>query len=222
MNKNNLLEQVKSNISSKLKTKFYFDKILIIKFFIDYFNNKNNQIYTKSFNNIFYFLIWQNQEIYFSFLKISNKNLINSQFFEVDTLKLLNFLYYSDLSYKKKLNFYLKKNKKNNLIYTQLIKNLPIPIKIKNKKNLSIHQLAFFYKKQNKSLNIESQIYKTFLSKNLEKFNYKKLIFLHNFNLNKLLNSLIKFNPVFYEKKKSLKKKKSCKKFRYSKAFGKK
>jgi hypothetical protein len=101
----------------------------------------------------------------------------------------------------------LKKNKKNNLIYTQLIKNLAIPIKIKKKKNLSVHQLAFFYKKQNKSLNIESQIYKTFLSKNLEKFNYKNLIFLHNFNLNKLLNSLIKFNPVFYEKKKSLKKK---------------
>nr|QWW92537.1 hypothetical chloroplast RF21 [Amphidium sp. 49156] len=204
LNKNNLLEQVKFNIYYKLKTKFYFDKIFIIKFLINYFNNKNNQMYTKSFNNIFYFPIWQNQEIYFSFLKMSNKNLINSQFFKVDTLNLLNFLYYSDLSYKKKLNFYLKKNKKNNLTYTQLIKN--IPIEIKKKKILSINQLTFFYEKQNKNSNIKLQIYKTFLSKNLEKFNYKKLIFLHNFNLNKLLNSLVKFNPVFHEKKIYLKK----------------
>lgn len=37
--KNNLLKQVKFNIYYKLKTNFYFDKILIIKFFINYFNN---------------------------------------------------------------------------------------------------------------------------------------------------------------------------------------
>nr|YP_009682215.1 Ycf2 [Fissidens nobilis]QDQ38638.1 Ycf2 [Fissidens nobilis] len=202
LNKNNLLEQVKFNIYYKLKTNFYFDKILIIKFLINYFNDQNNQIYTKSFNNIFCFLIWQNQEIHFNFLKISNKNLINSLFFKVDTLKLLNFLYYSDLSYKKKLKFYLKKNKKNNLTYTQLIKN--IPIEIEKKKNLSINQLPFFYKKKKKILNIESKIYKTFLSKYLKKFNYKKLIFLQDFNLNKLLDLTNKFNPVFYEKKKNL------------------
>lgn len=203
LNKNNLLEQVKFNIYYKLKTKFYFDKILIIKFLINYFNNKNNRIYTKSFNNIFYFLILQNKEIYFSFLKISNKNLTNFQIFKVDTLKLLNFLYYSDLSYKKNFNFYLKKKKKNNLIYTQLIKN--IPIKIDKTKNLSTNQFDFFYRKQNKNSNIKFQIYKTFLSKNLERFNYKKLIFLHYFNSNILLNSLVKFNPVFYEKKEDLK-----------------
>nr|BDZ75635.1 Component of 2-MD heteromeric AAA-ATPase complex [Timmiella anomala] len=209
LNKNNLLEQVKFNIYYKLKTHVYFDKILINKFIINYFNN-NNYIYTKIFNNIFCFSIWQNQEIYFSFSKKFNKNLVNSQFFKTHTLKLLNFLYYSDLSYNKKLNFYLKRNKKNNLIYTQLIRSIPIE-KIE-KKFLSTNQLLFFYKKQNKNSNIESQIYKTFLSKDLENFNHKKSIFLHNFNLNKLLNSLIKFNPIFYEKKKILIKKNNLEK----------
>jgi len=205
LNKNNLIKQVKFHIYYKLKTKFSFNKILITKFFINYFNNKNNHIYTKSFNNIFCFPLWQNQEIYFNFVKISNKNLLNFQFCKVDTIKLLNFLYYSDLSYKKKLNFYLKKNKKNNLTYTQLIKN--IPIQIEKKKILSSNQLTFFSKKQNKNSNIKSQIYKIFLSKHLKNFNSKKLLFLHHFNLNKLLNSLVKFNPVSYEKQKNLKKK---------------
>lgn len=204
LNENNLLEQVKFNIYYKLKKYFYFDKILIIKFFLNYFNFNNNNnllIYIKSFNNIFYFPICQNQEIYFSFLKISNKNLVNSQNFRVDTLKLLSYLYYFDLSYKKKLKFYLEKNKKNNLAYTQLIKSIPI-----EKKNLSINQLNFFYEKQNKNLNIYSQIYKTFLSKDLEKFYYKKLIFLHDLNLNKLLNSLVKINLILHEGKRDLKK----------------
>nr|BDN79683.1 Component of 2-MD heteromeric AAA-ATPase complex [Ditrichum rhynchostegium] len=205
LNKNNLIKQVKFNSYYKLKkTKFYFDKILITKFFINYFNNKNNQIYKKYFNTIFYFPLWQNQKIYFNFLKISNKNLIKSQLFKVDTIKLLNFLYYSDLSYKKKLNFYLKKKKKNNLTYTQLIKNIPIEIEKKN--ILSSNQLTFFCKKEKKNPNIKSQIYKIFLFKHLEKFHFKKLLFLHHFNLNKLLNSLVKFNPVFYEKQKDLKK----------------
>lgn len=200
LSENNLLEQVKFDIYYKLKKHSYFDKILIIKFFINYFNTNNNLVYTKPFNNIFCFPIWQNQKIYFSFLKISNKNLVNSQFFKVNTLKLLNCLYYFDLSYKKKFNFYLKKNKRNNLTYTQLIKS--IPIKIEKTKILSLNQLTFFYKKQNKNSNIHSQIYKTFLSKKLEKFTYKQFIFLYDFNLNKLLNSLVKFNPIFYKKKK--------------------
>lgn len=208
LNEKNLLKQVKFNIYFKLKKYFYFDKThfdkkLIIKFFLNYLYKNNNLIYTKSFNNIFCFPIWQNQEIYFSFLKISNKNLINSQFFKVDTLKLLNYLYYFDLDYKKKLRFYLRKNRKNNLIYTRLIKG--IPIEIEKKKILSINQLTFFDRKRNKSLKMNSQIYKTFLSKNLEKFDFKKLIFLHDFNLNKLLNSLINFNQNFYERNKDFK-----------------
>ena len=204
LNKNNLLEQVKFNIYSKLKKKIYFDKIVVIKLFINYFNNNNNQSYIKFFNNIFSIPISQNQEIYFNSFKIFNKNLINSQLFKINTLKLLNFLYYSDLNYKKRLHVYLKKNKKNNLTYTQLIKS--IPIKIEKKKNLSITQLTFFLKKQNQNSNIKFQIYKIFLSNNLEKFNYKKLIFLYCFDLNKLLNSLVKFNPIFCEKKNVLKK----------------
>ena len=198
-------QKKKFNICYKLKTKFFFDKILINKFFLMYFNNKNKQIYTKFFNNIFSFSLWQNQEIYFNFLKISNKNLINSQIFKVDTIKLLNFLYYSNLGYKQKLSFYLKKNKKNNLTYTQLIKNISIK-KIEKKKTLSSTQLTFFFKKKNKYLNIQLQIYKLFLFKYFKKFNYKKLLFLHRFNLNKLVNSLILFNPVFYKKQKNLKK----------------
>jgi len=118
-------------------------------------------------------------------------------------LKLLNYLYYFNLNSKKKLKFYLKKNLNNNLIYTQLIKS--IPIKIKKNTNLSINQLTFFDKKQNENLKKNSQIYKTFLSKNLKKFNFKKLIFLHEFNLFKL-NSLINFNQSFHEKNKNLKK----------------
>nr|QWW92618.1 hypothetical protein [Schistidium sp. 49138] len=204
LNKNNLLEQIKFNIYSKFKKKIYFDKIVIIQFLINYFNNDNNQSYIKIFNNIFYFPISQNQEIYFNFFKISNKNLINSQLFKINTLKLLNFLYYSDLDYKKRLNFYLKKNKKTNLIYTQLIKGTSI--KIEEKKSLSITQLTFFFKKQNQNSDIKLKIYKTFLFNNLKKINYKKLIFLYYFDLNKLLNSLVKFNPIFYEKKKLLNK----------------
>ena len=42
--------------------------------------------------------------------------------------------------------------------------------------------------------------------KHFKNFNSKKLLFLHHFNLNKLLNSLIKFNPFFYEKQKNTKK----------------
>lgn len=201
LNKNNLLKQIKFNISYKIKTSSYFDKILITKFIINYFNNKNNQIYTKYF---FCFPLCQNQEMYFNFLKISNKNLINYQLFKVDTIKLLNFLYYSDLRYKKKLHFYLKKKKKTNLAYKQLIKT--IPIEIEKKKFLSINELNLFYKKQNKNLNIKSQIYKSFLSKHLEKFNEKKLLFLYDFNLNKLLNSLAKFHPNFYKRQNNLKK----------------
>lgn len=198
LNKSNLLKQVKFKIYSKLKTKFYFDKIFIIKFFINYLKNKNSQIYKKFFNKIFYFLVYQKQEIYFSFLKISNKNLLNSQFFKIDTLKLVNFLYYSNLNYKKKENFYLKKNKKKNLIYKQLIKN--IPIKVEEKKNLSINKFTFFYKKKTKNSNIELQIYKIFLCKNLEQ-NYKRLFFLQYYNFSKLVNSLVKINPNFYKKK---------------------
>nr|YP_009912479.1 hypothetical protein [Bartramia pomiformis]QLJ53761.1 hypothetical protein [Bartramia pomiformis] len=201
LNKNILLEQVTFDIYYKLNKHFYFDKILITNFLINYFNN-NNKICTKIFNSIFFiFPIWQNKEIYFNSIKMSNEILLNSQFFKADTLKLLNFLYYSNLSYKKNLKFYLKKNKKNNLTYKQLIKSIAI-----EKKILSTNQLTFFYKKLNKNSNIESQIYKIFLSKNLEKFNYEKLIFLHKFNLNKLLNLLVKFNPVFDEKKINLKK----------------
>lgn len=134
-------------------------------------------------------------------MKMSNEILLNSQLSKADTLTLFNFLYYSKLSYKKNLNFYSKKKKKNNLIYTQLIKNIAI------KKNcLSNNKLTFFYTKLNKNSNIKSQIYKTFLSKNFERFNSRKLIFLHKFDQNKLFISLVKFNPVFYEKKKFLKK----------------
>nr|BDW36627.1 Component of 2-MD heteromeric AAA-ATPase complex [Streblotrichum convolutum] len=197
-NKENLIKQVKFNIYYKLKTKFYFDNILITKFVINYFNNKNNQSYTKIFNNNFCFSLWQNQEIYFYSLPVSNKNLINSQFFKVNRVKLLNFLYYSNLTYKKKVNFYLKKKKKNNLTYIQLIKN--IPIKIKNKKNLSSNQLTFFSKKK-KILNTKSQIYQFFLFNHFKNFHSKKFIFFH---LNRLLNSLDKFNPVFYKKHKNL------------------
>nr|BDW36505.1 Component of 2-MD heteromeric AAA-ATPase complex [Hyophila propagulifera] len=197
-NKNNLIKQVKFNIYYKLKTKFYFNNILITKFFIDYFNNKNNQNYTKIFNNNFCFLLWQNQKIYFYFLSVSNKNFINSQLFKVNTIKLLNFLYYSDLSYKKKLNFYLKKKKKNNLTYRQLIKN--ISIKIEKKKNLSSNQLTFFSKKK-KILHSKSQIYQFFLSNYFKNFHSKKLLFFH---FNKLLNSLGNFNPVFSKKQKIL------------------
>lgn len=218
VNQNNLLKELEFNIYSKLKTKFYFDKfnkIVTIKFFINYFNTKNQQIYTKYFNKIFYYLVWQNQKSYVNELKIFNKNLINSQLFKTNKLKLLNFLYYSNLNRKKKLNFYLEK-KKNNLIYTQLIQN--IFIKTEQKKNLSINQITFFYKKQNKNLNIESQMYKIFLFKNLKKFNYKNLTILHNFNLNTLLNSLVKFTSVFYEKK-YLKKRKLRKKIYIQKSL---
>jgi hypothetical protein len=197
-NKNNLIKQIKFNIYYKLKTKFSFNNTLIIKFFINYFNNKNNKNYTKIFNNNFCFSLWQNQKIYFYFLPISNKNLINSQLFKVNTIKLLNFLYYSDLSYKKKVNFYLKKNKKNNLTYIQLIKH--IPIKLEKKKILSSNQLTFFSKKK-KNLNSKSQIYQFFLFKYFKNFHSKKLFFFH---LNKLLNSLGKFNPIFSKKQKNL------------------
>ena len=93
LNEKNLLKQVKFNVNFKLKKCFYFDKThfnkkLIIKFFLNYLYKSNNLIYTKSFNNIFCFPIWQNQEIYLSFLKISNKILINSQFFKVEIIKL--------------------------------------------------------------------------------------------------------------------------------------
>ncbi len=200
LNKNILLEQVTFNIYYKLNTYFYFDKILITNFLIHYFNN-NNIICTKNFNSIFFPSIWQNEKIYFSSMKMSNEILLNSQLSKADTLTLFNFLYYSKLSYKKNLNFYSKKKKKNNLIYTQLIKNIAI------KKNcLSNNKLTFFYTKLNKNSNIKSQIYKTFLSKNFERFNSRKLIFLHKFDQNKLFISLVKFNPVFYEKKKIFKK----------------
>ena len=204
LNKQNLIKEVTFNIYYKFKTKFYFDKILITQVFINYLTNKNNQINTKSFNTIFYFPLWQTRENYFHFFKISNKNLKNSQLFKLDTIKLLKFIYYSDLNYKKKINFYLKKNKKNNLTYTQLIKNRSI--KLEKKNFLSNNQLSFFSKIQNKNLNIQSQIYKILLLKHFKNFNSKKLLFLHHFNLNKLLNSLIKFNPFFYEKQKNTKK----------------
>nr|YP_009646029.1 Ycf2 [Ulota bruchii]QBX99105.1 Ycf2 [Ulota bruchii] len=202
LNKQILLKQITFNIYYKLNTYCYFDKILITNFFINYFNDiNNNKICTKIFNSIFFSPIWQNEKNYFSSIKISNEILLNSQFFKPDTLELLNFLYYSNLSSKKNLNFYLKKNKKNNLTYTQLIKS-----KIIEKKNLSNNQLTFFHKKKNKNSNIELQIYKTCLSKTLKKFNYKKLMFLYNFDLNNLFNSLVKFNPVFYKKTRNLKK----------------
>lgn len=193
---NILLKQVNFNIYYQLNIRFYFDKILITNFLINYFNN--NIICTQFFNSIIFSPIWQNEEICFNSIKIFNKILLNSQFFEADTLKLLNFLYYSNLSHTKNLKFYLKKNKNNNLTYKQLIKNIAI-----KKKKLSTNQLTFFYEKINKNSNIESKIYKTFLLKNLEKINYQKLIFLHKHkvNLNHLLNSLIQFNPIVYEKK---------------------
>lgn len=72
---------------------------------------------------------------------------------------------------------------------------------------MSINQLSFFYKNQNKISNIESQIYKNFLFKYLKNFKWKKLIFFHYFNLNKLLNLTNKFNPVVYEKKQFFNKK---------------
>nr|YP_010125638.1 putative chloroplast RF2 [Pseudocrossidium replicatum]QCT81826.1 putative chloroplast RF2 [Pseudocrossidium replicatum] len=197
-NKKNLIKQVKFNIYYKLKTKFNFDKILITKFFINYFSNKKNQSYTKIFNKNFCFSLWQNQEIYFYFLPVSNKNLINSQLFKVNTITLLNSLYYSNLSYKKNLKFYLKKKKKKNLTYIQLIKILPI--KLKKKKNLFSNQLTFFSKKK-KNLNNKSQIYQFFLFKYFKNFYSKKLLFFH---FNKLVNSLIKFNPVFSKKHKNL------------------
>nr|UGN11277.1 hypothetical chloroplast RF21 [Pterobryopsis orientalis] len=195
LNKKLLLEQSTFNIYYKLNTYFYFDKILITNFFINYFDKNNNKVCTKIFNSIFFSPIWQNEKTYFSSIKISNEILLKSQFFTTDTLKLLNFLYYSNLSYKKNLTFYLKKKKKNNLTYTQLIKSIAI-----EKKILSNNQLTFFYKKLNKNSNIESQIYKTFLSKNLKIFNYPKLMFLYKFNLDKLLNSLVKFNLIFNKK----------------------
>nr|YP_010587417.1 Ycf2 [Didymodon constrictus]WAB45935.1 Ycf2 [Didymodon constrictus] len=197
-NKTNLIKQVKFNIYYKLKTKFHFNKLLITKFFINYFNNQNNQSYTKIFNKNFCFSLWQNQKIYFYFLPVSNKNLINSQLFKVNTITLLNSLYYYNLSYKKKLKFYLKKKKYSNLTYIQLIKN--IPINLEKKKILFSNQLTFFSKKK-KILNNKSQIYQFFLFKYFNNFHSKKLLFFH---LNKLLNSLIKFNPVFSKKHKNL------------------
>jgi hypothetical protein len=197
-NKTNLIKQIKFNIYYKLKTKFNFDKLLITKFFINYLNNKKNQSYTKIFNKIFCFSLWQNQKIYFYFLPISNKNLINYPVFKVNTITLLNSLYYSNLSYKKKLKFYLKKKKKSNLTYIHLIKN--IPLKLEKKKFLFSNQLTFFSKKQ-KNLNNKLQIYQFFLFKYFKNFHSKKLLFFH---LNKLLNSLVKFNPVFSRKHKNL------------------
>jgi hypothetical protein len=197
-NKKKVIKQIKFNIYYKLKTKCNFDKILITKFFINYFNNKKNQSYIKIFNKIFCFSLWQNQKIYFHFLQVSNKNLRNSPLFKVNTITLLNSLYYSNLSYKKKLNFYLKKKEKSNLTYIQLIKT--IPLKLEKKKFLFSNQLTFFSKKQN-NLKNKSQIYQFFLFKYFKHFHSKKLIFFH---LNNLLNSLIKFNPVFSKKHKNL------------------
>jgi hypothetical protein len=196
LNKNILLEERTFNIYYKLNTDIYFNKILINNFLINYFNNNNNQIYAKIFNNIFFTPIWQNKKFHFNSIKIPNKVLLNSSFSKSDTLKLLNFLYYSNLSYKKNLNFYLKKKNNNNLMYKKLIKSIAI-----KKKNLSKKQLTFFYKKLNKNLNFESQIYKTFLFKNFKKFNSQKLIFFKKFDLNKLFNFLIRFNFSFYKKK---------------------
>ena len=197
LNKNILLEQVTFNIYYKLNTYFYFDEILITNFLINYFNNNNNNITcTKNFNSIFFPPIWQNEKIYFNSMKMFNEILLNSQFSKTNTLSLFNFLYYSKLSYKKNLNFYSKKKKTHNLTYTQLIKN-----KFIENFFLSNNQLTIFYPKLNKNSNIKSQIYKIFLSKKFEKFNYRKLIFLHKFDLNKLFTSLVKFNSVFYETK---------------------
>nr|YP_009109446.1 hypothetical protein SunCp021 [Sanionia uncinata]AIW52134.1 hypothetical protein SunCp021 [Sanionia uncinata] len=195
LNKKLLLEQITFNIYYKLNTYFYYDKILITNFLIDYFDENNNKVCTKFFNNIFFSPILQNEKTYFSSIKLSNEILLKSQFFRTNTLRLLNFLYYYNLSYEKKLIFYLKKKKKNNLTYTQLIKSIAL-----EKKFLSNNQLTFFYKKRNKNLNIESQIYKTFLSKNLKNFNYPKLVFLYKFDLDKLLNSLVKLNLIFNKK----------------------
>nr|YP_009867587.1 hypothetical protein RF2 [Drepanocladus aduncus]QKG04767.1 hypothetical protein RF2 [Drepanocladus aduncus] len=195
LNRKVLLKQITFNIYYKLNTYFYFDKKLITNFLINYFDENNNKVCTKIFNSIFFSPIWQNEKTYFGSIKISNEILLKSQFFRTDTLKLLNFLYYSNLSYKKNLTFYLKKKKKNNLTYTQLIKSIAI-----EKKILSNNQLTFFYKKQNKNSNIESQIYKTFLSKNFKIFNCSKLVFLYKFDLDKLLNSSIKFNIIFNKK----------------------
>nr|QWW92698.1 hypothetical protein [Tayloria sp. 49123] len=190
------------DISSQLSVPFYFDKSLILNFTINYFNN--NQICTPVFNSIIFLPIWPQEEICFNSIKIFNKILLKSQFFEANTLKLLNFLHYSTLSQKKNLNFFLKKSgNNNNFTYIQLIKNIAI-----KKNNLSTNQLTFFYEKVPKNSNDKLTIYKTFLLKNLEKFNYQKLNFLHKymFNSSYLLNSLLKFNPSFYEKSKNLKK----------------
>lgn len=194
INENNLVEQVKFNIYYKLKTQYYFDKILTTKFLINYFNS--NYFYIKSFNNNILYSLLQNQENYFNSIKISDKNSLNSQFFKADTSKLVNFLYYSDLNYKKKLNFYLKK-KKNNLLYLHLIKN----VSIKKNTNLSTNQLTFFYKIVNKNSNNKLKIYKTFLFKKINEFNTENLLVISNFNLNKLANSFISFNPIFSTKK---------------------
>lgn len=199
-NKNNLIKQLKLNIYYKLKTKFYLNNILITEFFINYFNKKNNQNYIKNFNKNFCFLLGPNQEIHFYFLPLSNKSFRNSKNFKINTINFLNSLYYSDLSYKKKLNFYLKKNRKNNLTYIQLIKN--IPTKLKKNKILSSNEISFFLQK--KTINNKLQIYQFFLSKYFKNFHSKKFFF---FYFNKLLNLVENFNPVFSEKHKILIKK---------------
>nr|YP_009041032.1 Ycf2 [Tetraphis pellucida]AIB08520.1 Ycf2 [Tetraphis pellucida] len=203
LNKNNLSQKISFDINNILITQLYFDKISISKFFISYFHEKNNnKICIEKFNNTFFFPIWQNQEIYFSFIKTSNKNLLNFQIFETDTLKLLNFLHYPKLYSKKKLFFYIEKDKKNNLTYKQLIKSFP-SLSLKKKEFLSINKLNYFYKKTNIDLIIKFQASKSLLSEYLKKINDQKLIFVYNNNLNKLLNSLVRINPFFYEKKKT-------------------
>ena len=203
LNNHDLLQKIKLDIHNKLIVQLYFNKILpITKFIIKYFNNKNNnQIYLELFNNTCFFTICQNQKIYFNSIKVYNKNSLNFYFYKANTLKFIDYLHYSDSNYKKRLPFYIEKKKNYNLIYRQLIKNLPI-YKYKKKKNLFINQIIFFYEKSNINSIIESQVSNILLPKYLQKISDQKLVFSNN-NLNKLLNSLIQMNLFFYEKKNS-------------------
>jgi hypothetical protein len=197
--KNNLLKQRYFNVYNKLIPPLYLNKISITKFIIHYlFNKENDQILKKDFNNTLFFSIWENQEFYFNSLNIFSKNSLNLKFSKANTLKLLNFLNYSNLGYKKKLLFSLEKNKNNNIIYKQLLKNLPV-----KKKHLSINESNFLlYKIRNIDSIIKSKMSRVFLFKNFKNVNDQKLIFVYNSKLNKLLDSLIQINPFFYEKKK--------------------
>nr|QFK69571.1 Ycf2 [Pogonatum inflexum] len=196
--KNNLLKQKYFNVYNKLIPPLYLNKISIIKFMIHYlFNKENDQILKKKFNNTLFSSIWENQEFYSSSLNICSKNSLNLNFSKANTLKLLNFLNYFSLGYKKKLLFSLEKNKNNNRIYKQLLKNLPV-----KKKHLFINELKFvFYKNRNIDSIIKSKMSRVFLFNNFKNINDQKLIFIINSKSNKLLDSLIQINLFFSEKK---------------------